>query len=48
MVTMTNPQISLRDIGQLIERIMEGTYHSILTQEAYNQDMCEDDRFDVS
>ena len=27
---------------------MEGTFHSFLTQEKYNQDMREDDRFDVS
>ena len=39
--------MSLRDVGELMERVMEGTFHSFLTQEKYNQDMREDDRFDV-
>eukprot|EP00116_Pleurobrachia_bachei_P002225 sb/3462487/ len=41
-------QICLRDVGELMEIVMEGTYHSVLTQDKYNQDMREDDRFDVS
>ena len=41
-------QICLRDVGELMEVVMEGTYHSVLTQDKYNQDMREDDRFDVS
>ena len=31
-----------------MEMIMEGTFHSFLTQEKYNQDMGDDERFDVS
>ncbi|KAL5247129.1 hypothetical protein ACHWQZ_G019101 [Mnemiopsis leidyi] len=46
LLTRFDRAVSLRDVGELMERIMEGTFHSFLTQEKYNQDMREDDRFD--
>jgi len=46
ILTHYDRAISLRDIGELMQIVMEGTYHSVLTQDRYNQDMREEDRFD--